>query len=241
MTKNKKLMSGLLVVVGVGMLLSFQNCSQGGGDTLASIESVSDTSANSSSIISYPSISNYVYIKAGQKVTLKIQAPSLPNAVTNYVWYAYNDNGALMAHYGVPLMYNGYMYVNLTVRADVSENRDIRLLLYDFVNGTYLDAKGVAIYLTTSSSTTAYAQDYISEACNSSSANSPTFRFDRNATAAQALVATDNGAGFASASCAFGSTSVSCFATSAWPSNWSTQALTVSLTNRCGQSTSQSF
>lgn len=244
MAFNKKWTGSFLAVLSVALLLSFQNCSNNtatldGSSNLGSNDGSSNNGG--STIVSYPSITNAITIRNGQKITLKIQTPAFTESASNYMWYAYNDGNSLMAKYGIPVFANGYMYISLSVRSDVTMDQNVRILMRNFVNTSlvgsaqYLDQKGIWVIVKASTSASVYTQDAVSELCSASGIQSPTFTFNRSAASASALIATDNGAGINGATCTFGSTTVDCFKTAGWPTNWATAGtLTVFATNRCG-------
>jgi hypothetical protein len=160
------------------------------------------------------------------------------------MWYAYNDGHMLMAKYGLPVFVNGYMYISLSVRSDMTVDQTaVRLMLYNFVNTSagYLDQKGVKIYLSASSTIGSYTTDSLAEACAAPTAYAPAFKINRASAAEDALIPTDNGGGIASATCSFNNVSADCFKVSTWPTGWATQTLKVTATSRCGASTSQTL
>lgn len=244
MVKNKKYAGGALVVVGLSMLLAFQNCSENASLSNTTSGNINGSSTAGESVISYPSVSSAIVLKAGQKVTLKFQMPTFKESSANYMWYAYNDGHMLMAKYGLPVFVDGYMYISLSVRSDMTADQTaVRLMLYNFVNTAqgYLDQQGVKVYLASSASATGYSTDSVAEACTASTAFAPGFKFNRTVAATDALTPTDNGGGIASATCSFNNVSADCFNTSTWPSGWVSQTVIVNATSRCGATTSVTF
>lgn len=244
MKLNKKVLGPAAVVVGlIVTVLSFQNCSQG----QSSSSSSTDVTTSTVNAVAYPSTSSPIFLVAGQSVTLKIAKPSGMSDSTSYEWYVYNDGNALDAHIGLPVESNGYLYVSLTVRSDLTTTKDLHIYFYNWSTATYLDGNGVWIRLGPSSAGTAYSSDAVSEMCSVRSSYVPSFAFTRTAAVTSALSIFDNGAGIATLTCTFTDSSgtsygtVDCVNTSAWPSNWASLSLAVYATNRCGTSYSQSF
>lgn len=243
---NKKVLGPAAVVIGlIVTVLSFQNCSQG---QTSSSSSTSDlTTTSSVNALSYPSTSTPVFLVAGQSVTLKIAKPAAMSDSTSYEWYVYNDGNALDAHIGLPVESNGYLYVSLTVRSDLSSTQDLRIYFYNWSTSTYLDGNGVWIRLSPSATSTPYSGDAVSEMCSVRSSYVPSFNFSRSTAVTSALNVFDNGAGVATLTCTFTDSSgtnygtVDCVNTASWPSNWASLSLNVYSTNRCGTSYSQSF
>lgn len=242
--KNKKFAGGALVVAGLSMLLAFQNCSENASLSNTTSGSINGSSTSEESVISYPSVSSSIVLKAGQKITLKFKTPSFPENSANYMWYAYNDGHSLMAKYGLPVFVDGYMYISLSVRSDITVDQTaVRVMLYNYVNTAqgYLDQQGIKVYVSASASASNYKTDSISEACTASTAFAPGFKFNRAVAATDALTPTDNGGGIASATCSFNNVSADCFNTSTWPTGWASQTVIVNATSRCGATTSVTF
>jgi hypothetical protein len=245
MVKSNKFAGGILVVLGLSMLLAFQNCSDNA--SLSSTGPASGSINGSSSgdtALTYPSISSSIVLKAGQKITLKFPTPNFPESSANYMWYAYNDGHMLMAKYGLPVFVGGFMYISLSVRSVVTaDHTTVRIMLYNYVNTAqgYLDQQGVKVYLSASSSAATYSTDSVSEACTASTAFAPAFKLNRAVAATDALTPTDNGGGLASATCTFNNLAADCFNTSAWPTGWASQTVVVNATSRCGATTAVTF
>jgi hypothetical protein len=245
MIVKSKFAGGVLVFMGLSLLLAFQNCSQNSSLSSTGPESGSiNGSSSSDTVLTYPSTTSAIVLKAGQKITLKFPTPSFTESSANYMWYAYNDGHMLMAKYGLPVFVGGYMYISLSVRSDITADQTaVRLMLYNFVNTSagYLDQQGVKLYLSASSTASSYSTDSITEACTASTAYAPAFKLNRAAAVADALTPTDNGGGISAATCTFNNVAADCFKTSAWPSGWATQTIVVSATSRCGATTSVTF
>lgn len=246
---NKKFAGPAAVVLGlIVTVLSFQNCAQNhsssSGSTGTTSSDTTGTVTNTTAALSYP-VTTSVVLVPGQSTTIKIVKPSAMGDSSNYIWYAYGDNHALAAHYGIPVENNGYLYVSLMLKSSFSGTQDIRVYFWNYSTSTYLDGNGIKVRMT--SSGTPFSQDAAAELCDLRPDYVPSFTFTKTAAAADALYVFDTGGGIGSLSCTFTdssgntSASVDCLNTSAWPSTWASSTLNLYGTNRCGTNTSRSF
>lgn len=237
MKPNKKpFVTGFAIAALALVAVSFQNCST---SSMTEESSTSPIIAATAGPLVYPA-TNGITLTSGQTITLKVARPSAIADLTQYVWLAYYDGGALVARQGSMAEANGYMYISLSVKANITTASSFRLYLVNVNTGKYLDSKGILLNLVPTA-TDPYRSDYITEACAIRSMAVPTFAVDKKATAGSAITIMDNGTGIASLSCAIGGVVYDCLATSTWPSDWASKPMVITGYNRCGVGNASSY